>query len=163
MHVDDWVEKPHYDVTTHNLVWGLSAHDDDGGHVVNYNVRLLGRHGYMSITLVESPEGFAAARDGFTKLLGGFGYVSGGRYAEYVSGDRLAEVGLAALVAGGAGAAAAKLGLFGKLGKLIAASGKAILVFVLAAFAAVRRFLARMFGRGAQAASAPAEEPSAPE
>ena len=161
MHVDDWVEKPHYDATTHNLVWGLSAHTDNGEHVVNYNVRLLGRHGYMSITLVESPEGFAAAREGFAKVLGGFGYASGGRYAEYVSSDRLAEVGLTALVAGGAGAAAAKLGLFGKLGKLIAASGKAIIVFVLAALAAVRRFLARIFGRGPQAA--PIEEPSAPE
>src|SRR5262249_20075986 len=166
MHVDDWVEKPHYDANTHNLVWGLAAHDDEGAHIVNYNVRLLGRHGFMSITLVESPEGFAAARDGFTKMLGGFGYVSGGRYAEYVSGDRLAEVGLTALVAGGAGAAAAKLGLFGKLAKLIAAGGKAIIVAILAAFAALRRFVARLFGRGVETVSpppAPAEEPGTPE
>jgi uncharacterized membrane-anchored protein len=152
MHVDDWVEKPHYDATTHNLVWGLGAHDDEGAHVVNYNVRLLGRHGYMSITLVESPEGFAAARAGFAQMLTGFGYVSGGRYAEYVSGDRLAEVGLAALVAGGAGAAAAKLGLFGKLGKLIAAMGKGIIVFVLAILAAVRRFFVRLANRGVEPA-----------
>jgi uncharacterized membrane-anchored protein len=163
LHVDDWVEKPHYDATTQNFVWGLAAHDDEGAHVVNYNVRLLGRHGYMSITLVESPEGFAAARDGFTKDARWLRLRFRRALCGYVSGDRLAEVGLTALVAGGAGAAAAKLGLFGKLGKLIAAGGKAIIVFVLAALAAVRRFLARLFNRGAQAAPAPAEEPSASE
>ena len=59
-----------------------------------------------------------------------------------VEGDKVAKYGLTALVAGGAGAAAMKLGLFGKLWKVIvgifAAAGKAIVAGVAAVAAWLR-------------------------
>ena len=54
----------------------------------------------------------------FDKLLAGFEFATGNRYAEWVKGDKVAAYGLTALVAGGVGAAAVKSGALGKLWKL---------------------------------------------
>jgi uncharacterized membrane-anchored protein len=58
LHVVGWFEEPHYDASTHNLVWALKAKDDAGGEVVNYNMRVLGRTGYMSVILIDEPASF---------------------------------------------------------------------------------------------------------
>ncbi|MES1244145.1 MAG: DUF2167 domain-containing protein [Acidobacteriota bacterium] len=137
-----WFEKPHYDSTTHNLVWAIEGKSQNDG-LVNYDVRLLGRRGYVSATLVTDPKALAADLPHVQGLLGGFSFNEGNRYAEWKAGDKVAEIGLAALVAGGAGAAAAKLGLFAQLGKLLAKGGKLIVV----GFAAVAAWLKRLFGR----------------
>lgn len=142
LHVLGWYEKPHYDESTHNLVWAINGKtegDPDG--VINYEVRLLGRRGYMAATLVGSPQDMAAGKPEVNKLLGVYSFKSGERYAQFVEGDKVAEYGLAALVLGGAGAAAAKLGLFAKLGKLLAKGGKLIVV----GLAALGAWLKRLF------------------
>jgi uncharacterized membrane-anchored protein len=65
-----------------------------------------------------------------------------------VQGDKLAGYGLAALVAGGAGAAAVKSGLLQKFWKL--------LVFVvLAVVGALRKLLASLFGKREDTEPAP--------
>jgi len=48
-----------------------------------------------------------------------FAYKSGGKYAEFRQGDKVAKYGLTALVVGGGVALAAKSGLLGKLFKPI--------------------------------------------
>ncbi|HVT58243.1 MAG TPA: DUF2167 domain-containing protein [Thermoanaerobaculia bacterium] len=144
IHVVGWYEEPHYDARTHNLVWAIKGRDDREHSVINYDVRLLGRRGYMSGTLVADPDGLAAARQEVEALLQGFSYKQGHRYAEWMKGDKVAEYGLAALVAGGAGAAAAKLGLFAKLGKFLAKGYK----LIVAAFAALIAALRKLFGFG---------------
>ncbi|MGB5133216.1 MAG: DUF2167 domain-containing protein, partial [Steroidobacteraceae bacterium] len=59
--------------------------------------------------------------------LEGFQYAPGERYADVQEGDHMAEYGLAALIAGGGAAVAAKAGLFKGLWKfiLIGAAGLA--------------------------------------
>lgn len=141
LHVTDWSEPPHYDQASHNLIWALAAVDDRGGQIVNYNVRLLGRKGYMSVTLVTEPGQLAQTKPAVERVLANFSYKPGNRYAEYVAGDKLAGYGLAALVAGGAGAAAAKLGLFAVIGKFLAKGWKLIVVAVVGLGAALRRLL----------------------
>jgi uncharacterized membrane-anchored protein len=141
IHVTGWFEEPHYDAATHNLVWALRAKDDEGGEIVNYNVRILGRQGYMSVTLVDEPAKMAVTKPKFQQILSSFSYVKGKTYAEWRPGDKVAQYGLVALVAGGAGAAAAKLGLFATLAKLLAKGGKAI----VAAIVALGVFLKRLF------------------
>jgi uncharacterized membrane-anchored protein len=148
LHVTGWFEEPHYDPVSHNLVWALKAKNETGEEVVNYNMRVLGRHGYMSVTLVDEPAKIAVSRPEVVKVLAGFGYKPGRTYAEFVPGDKVAEYGLVALVAGGAGAAAVKLGVLQFLVKLLAKGGKAIVVLVVAALAAVKRMFASLFGRG---------------
>jgi len=151
LHVTGWFEEPHYDRKTHNLVWALSAENDDKRPVVNYNMRVLGRHGVMSVTLVDSPHALAASREEAERLMTDFGYKSGKTYAEFRPGDKVAEYGLMALVAGGAGAAAVKLGLFAWLAKVLAKSGKAIVALVVAVGVGLKNVIARLFGRGAEA------------
>ena len=143
LHITGWFEEPHYDARTHNLVWALRAKDDGGDEVVNYNVRLLGRNGYMSVTLVDDPVKLAESKPHVEALLSTFEYQKGKTYAEWVPGDKVAADGLTALVAGGAGAAAAKMGLFAALGKMIAKGGKAIVLLVLAIGAGLKKLFTR--------------------
>lgn len=143
LHVTGWYEEPHYDARTHNLVWALRAKDDGGGEVVNYNVRLLGREGFMSVTLVEEPAKLAVSKPNVDRILSSFEYQKGKSYAEWVSGDKVAEYGLVALVAGGAGAAAVKMGLFASLAKVIAKGGKAIVLLLAGLVAGIKKMFTR--------------------
>jgi uncharacterized membrane-anchored protein len=136
IHVTGWQKPPFYDQRTNNLTWAMKARSD-GGEVVNYSVRLLGRGGVMKADLVLGPEQLDAAVPQFNEMIGGFSYTSGNRYAEWRSGDKVAAYGLTALVAGGAGAAAAKSGLLGKLWKLIVAALVAVGAMVKKVFAAL--------------------------
>ena len=143
LHVTGWYEEPHYDATTHNLVWALRAKEEGGAEVVNYNVRLLGREGYMSVTLVDEPAKLAASKPQVERLLSSFEYKRGKTYAEWVPGDKVAQYGLVALVAGGAGAAAAKAGLFASLAKVIAKGGKAVVLVVIGLLAGLKKLFSR--------------------
>jgi uncharacterized membrane-anchored protein len=114
----DWQVKPYYDQKTHNLTWAtLLASDNEP--VINHSVRLLGRTGLMSAQLVADPSIAETATAEFNEALKGYTFNSGRRYFEFRDGDKLAGYGLTALIAGGAGAAAVKTGVFKKLGKLI--------------------------------------------
>lgn len=155
LHVLRWSDPPHYDPETHNLVWGLLARDDNGDEVINYNVRLLGREGFMSITLVDDPEKIESSKVASARVLEGFSYLPGKTYAEWRPGDKVAEYGLAALVAAGAGAAAVKMGLFAKLFKVLGKSIKLVVVGVAALAAAIGRFFRRLFGGGSSGSGGP--------
>lgn len=150
VHIVGWFEKPHYDSKTNNLVWAIEGKGGEDA-LVNYDVRLLGRSGYVSATLVTDPTALKADLPHVQALLGGFSYNQGNRYAEWKSGDKVAEYGLAALVAGGAGAAALKLGLFAQLGKLLAKGWKLVAI----GFAAVAGWVKRMFGKKEQTTETP--------
>jgi uncharacterized membrane-anchored protein len=136
-----WYEEPYYDEQTHNLTWAMLAEDSDG-QVVNYNIRLLGRGGYMSAVLVADPSTLSALKPQLAGIIGNLSYKSGNRYAEFIQGDKVAKYGLTALVAGGAGAAAVKFGLFKALGKF----GKVIVVAILVFFAALWKIVRNFFG-----------------
>jgi uncharacterized membrane-anchored protein len=85
----------------------------------------------MEVTLVTGNETFAADSAAATVLLGqNYTYVAGQRYAEFKQGDKIAEYGLAALVLGGAGAAALKFGFFQKFWKLIVFGGAALIAAI---------------------------------
>ena len=65
-----WEVEPHYDPATNNVEWGLRLSSAEG-LVVNYNIRLLGRDGVMSATVVGDPEEFGAALPVARQLLAG--------------------------------------------------------------------------------------------
>ena len=135
-HVVGWAQSPFYDPSTHNLTWSIRGREvGASGENVNYSVRLLGRRGTMSADLVLGPELVSTVVPEFEKLLTGFSFVQGQKYSEFRAGDKVAEYGLTALIAGGAAAAAIKSGLFAKFWKLI------VLGFV-ALMGAIKRFFA---------------------
>jgi uncharacterized membrane-anchored protein len=132
LNVDGWRSQPYYDTQSNNLTWAILGSSDDG-QVVNHSVRLLGRRGVMNVDLILDPAQMQAAMPTFTEIVGGFDFKPGDRYREFSSGDRVAEYGLTALVAGGAGAVLVKSGLLQKLGKFI--------FLIFAAIAAVAKKL----------------------
>jgi uncharacterized membrane-anchored protein len=120
MTIVGWREAPHYDETTNNLSWAIDG-ETAGVPNVNRMVKLLGRRGVMSATLVGSPDEMGSAIPQVNALLEGYRFTPGHTYAEYVPGtDKLAEYGLTALVVGGGAAALAKSGLLARLWKPIA-------------------------------------------
>ncbi len=119
IYTDGWHVPPHYDSGSKRLEWGMRLRDEKGGMHVNYTSRLLGRSGVMSAVLVSSPQSLNSDMKEFNGALAGYRFVAGEQYAEFKSGDKIAEYGLAALVVGGAAAAAAKAGLFKSLGKFL--------------------------------------------
>lgn len=147
LHVTRWAEPPRYDERTHNLVWATLAESEGGSKSVNYNMRLLGRRGIVSATLVEDPDKLAASKPFAYAAMDKFSFKSGSLYSEWRQGDKVAEYGLTALVAAGAGATAAKLGFFGFLAKLLAKGGKAVVAGVVALFAGISKAWGSLRGK----------------
>ncbi len=135
-----WAVPPHYDVQTRRLEWGTRLVTEQGEPVVNYTIRILGRSGVMSATLVSEPQSLNADIADFRQALQGFSFIPGERYTEFRQGDRIAQYGLAALVVGGAAAAAASSGALKGLGKLIGFGA-------IAALAGIGAFVKRLFRR----------------
>lgn len=160
LHVVGWSEPPRYDDRTKNLTWAILGRNADGHESVNYNVRVLGREGVMSVTLVDEPRNLAKAKPAVEQVISAFTYVQGKRYAEWVPGDKVAEYGLTALVAAGAGAAAAKLGFFGLLAKLFAKGGKLVVLALAGVGAAIMKFWNALRGK---ASARPAPRPGNPD
>jgi uncharacterized membrane-anchored protein len=146
MSITGWRFRPKYDDTSHLLEWAFMGRDDESGSpIVNYNTRLLGRTGVMRVVLVAAPTNLDSAVSNFKTVLGGYQFDDGQRYAQYQKGDKVAEYGLAALIAGGAAAVAAKKGLFTIIGGALVAGWK----FLLAGLAAVGAWLKSRFKRKA--------------
>jgi uncharacterized membrane-anchored protein len=149
-HVQGWTEAPRYDSSVHHLVWALTLKSDDGDSL-NYNTRVLGRRGVVSLNLVTPPDRLAADREHATAMLEATTFVPGARYQDFdKSKDKVAEYGLMGLILGGAGLGAAKLvkiGLIAKFWKVIIgillAGKKAIVAFFLLIGAGIKRLLGR--------------------
>lgn len=148
LHVTGWAEAPNFDTTSHNLVWAtLAKSEGASGESANYNMRLLGRRGVVSATLVESAENLAQSKPAAIALVKGFRFKPGSSYAEWKDGDKIAEYGLAGLVAAGAGAAAVKLGLFGVIAKFFGKMGKAAIALVVAIGAGLSKLWGAIRGK----------------
>ena len=137
-----WAEPPHYDSVAHKLYWAKDLKfSDDSTHTLNYNIRVLGRRGVLVLNAVASMDQIDPVKHDMAQVIGAVEFNDGHRYADFVPGnDKVAEYGIAALVAGGI---AAKAGLFKVLlGALVAL--KKLIIVVLAGAAA---FLRKLFRR----------------
>lgn len=145
--LEGWAIPPRYNDKTHTLEWALQVRSlKSGGVSINYETRLLGRTGVMEVQLVCAPEELQPLLNEFQQTMGGFSYVEGQRYAEFREGDKVAQYGLTALIAGTGAFAAAKMGLFAKLGAFFAKLGKAAILVVIAVLAGLKKLLGKLFG-----------------
>lgn len=141
---DGWSVPPHYDTATKRLEWGLRIHSaTDNRPVINYTVRVLGRSGYERVVLVSTPESLDRDVAEFKKVLVGFDFNAGEKYGEFKQGDRVAQFGLAALVAGGAAAVATKTGFWKTLLAALAAGWKLVAAAAIALVAGIGRLFKR--------------------
>jgi len=146
IHVVGWQTPPHYNSETHNLEWAIQG-NSEGEDILNYDTRLLGRRGMMSVKLIVAPDEFGAALPLFTNLMTGFSFKSGETYAEYKPGDKIAKLGLGALIVGGAAVGAAKLGLFAWVAVLFKKFFKFIIIAIAAVAATFKKIFAAIFNR----------------
>ncbi len=137
-----WAEEPHYDSAARTIYWAKEL-DFEGSqaHTLNYDVRVLGREGVLSMNAVAGIGQLDQIRVDMRPVISMASFNEGYRYADYdAKSDRLAEYGLGALVAGGL---AAKLGMFGKLGVFLLAFKK----FIIIGLAGIAALLAKLFGK----------------
>ncbi|HMU32093.1 MAG TPA: DUF2167 domain-containing protein, partial [Nitrospira sp.] len=128
-----WEEKPHYDKAANKVVWAISAQEPESPVGVNYNTLALGRQGYLSMNMVGSLEQLPVLKPHVSQLLANVEFVEGKRYTDFNSTtDKVAAVGLTALIAG----AAVKSGLLAKLWAfiipLLVAGKKLFMLLVIA-------------------------------
>src|SRR5262249_14457087 len=143
IYVGQWAELPHYNKAAHQVIWALEVKDEDSESApvtsINYNTRILGRRGVLSMNLVTDPHYLLVNKFKVASLLNATTFNRGETYAEYVPGqDKAAGYGIAGLIlGGGAVAAAAKFGLFGALWKWMLAAALVMKKFALIALAGV--------------------------
>jgi uncharacterized membrane-anchored protein len=137
-----WAEQPHYDKASHKLYWAKELQSEgQEHHGLNYNIRVLGREGVLVLNAVAGIEQLDQIKSEMQQITAFTNFTDGNRYADFNgSTDKVAEYGIAALVAGGV---AAKLGFFGKLLALLLAFKKLIVVGVAAFGSAIWKFFKR--------------------
>ena len=107
---------------------------DADGSSINLSTRVLGRHGYVSVTLLADPGKVSAYRGDGKGFVEATTLTPGNRYSDFDgSKDKVAEYGLAGLIVAGVGVGVAKAAKVG----LLAAFWKPILAFLVAAKKAV--------------------------
>lgn len=144
-HLVGWAQPPSYDPATHSVVWAQDvAFEGQSVDSLNYDVRLLGRKGVLSLNMLDSMAKLPQTRAAAQAFAQAAEFKPGARYADYKSGDTKAGIGIAGLVAAGVGVVAAKkLGLIA----VILLFAKKFLVIILAAFAAIGAKVRGLFRR----------------
>jgi uncharacterized membrane-anchored protein len=142
VHLIGWAEKPHYDASAKKLYWAKELNfEGSSGNTLNYDVRVLGREGVLSMNAVAGMDRLEQIRGEMRPLIEVAEFNEGYRYAEFnAKTDRMAEYGLGALIVAGVGA---KLGLFAKLGVFLLAMKK----FIIIGLVALGAFVKRLFGK----------------
>ena len=104
--ITGWAIPPRYDTTNNRLEWATLLRDEaDQSILANVSTKILGRSGYMNVTLVaSSPENVEKDLADFKLAMANFSYVDGEKYSDWKQGDKVAAYGLGALVLGGAAA-----------------------------------------------------------
>jgi uncharacterized membrane-anchored protein len=166
-HVVGWAQSPAYDARTHSVVWARNIQfGGQAENTLNYDIRLLGRRGVLSLNMVTTMSKLAETRAAAGRFASAAEFTPGERYADFQPGtDRVAEYGIAGLIAAGVGATIAKkAGLLA----LILAFGKKAIVFILLGVALLWKRIRRLFGGGtdeeemATSEEAPATDHAAP-
>jgi uncharacterized membrane-anchored protein len=142
LHVVGWLERPHLDRATNTVRWAVEARDEGVGPLVNSIALVLGRDGFEKLTWIGAKND--AQGEMLNVALASFSFPAGGRYADFQPGDKIADYGIASLVAAVVGVKmASKLGFFAAL--LVFAKKFGILLLIpIGLFAAWKK---RLFSR----------------
>ena len=117
-----WAMPPRYDKATNVMHWAKELKFGDAPeHTLNYDVRVLGRRGILSMNCIAGMSQLADVTKGAAELVKLAAFTAGHRHADFnADTDKKAGYGLAALVGGAVALkAAGKVGLLAKFGKLL--------------------------------------------
>lgn len=142
MHLVGWAQTPFYDKEQHKLHWAKDlTFGPENVHSLNYNVRMLGRKGVLVLNVVASMEQLPEIKSKINAIMASTNFNAGNRYNDFnVDTDKIAEYGIASLIAGGV---LAKTGLLAKLGILLAKGWKIIALAIAGVAAASKKYFKR--------------------
>ncbi len=131
-----WASAPFYDQENKKLHWAKELQfKETEGRTLNYDIRVLGRRGYLELSFISDIEQLDEVKANIPAILESVDFEQGHSYFDFdPSIDEVAAVGIGGLIAG---KVLAKAGFFA----IIAKFGKFILIGILAAFGALRRFV----------------------
>ncbi len=140
-----WAAPPRYDAAAHKLYWAKQLKfEGEKQDTLNYSIRMLGRKGVLELNAIAGIDQLGEIDRQTPQILGMVDFKEGSRYADFdPKVDKVATYGIAALVAGGVLAGAAKLGFFKLLWVGLIAAKKFVIIGVLAVVA----FFKKMFKR----------------
>ena len=111
LHVLGWLQEPTLDKETHTVYWALEAvANGDEEHFVNSFALRLGRFGYEELIWITDKKSYISKGGELDLMLKAHSFDKGFRYTDYVSGDKVAAYGIAALVAASIGVKVLKTG-----------------------------------------------------
>ncbi|HTR85713.1 MAG TPA: DUF2167 domain-containing protein [Reyranella sp.] len=143
VHVVGWLERPQLDRAASTVRWSFET-SESGRPAVNSIALVLARDGFEKIVWVGDRQ-YAMNNDFLRAAQANFDFVAGGRYVDHQSSDKVAEYGIATLVASVLGVkVAAKLGFLA----IALAFLKKGFVLVLVPFAFMYRRIKGWFSRG---------------
>ena len=135
-----WGWHPTYDNQKKVLAWSKHYRIDGEQEVLNYDVRVLGKAGFVVITAVASPDAKGQLMADNAAIINSVNYNDGFRYSDFnPETDHVAEWTIGGLIAG---KVLAKAGVWAILAKF----SKIIIIAVIGFFAAIRKRLARWLG-----------------
>jgi uncharacterized membrane-anchored protein len=140
IHLGRWIREPALDRPSATVHWAYGA-TEGTNPIVNVVALRLSRGGFDKITLATDQTNYGLAAGNLDAILGGMSFDPGYRYADHIATDKVAEYGVAALVAAVAGV---KLAQFAVLGTLLVLAKK-FGVFGLALIVAAGYWLRRIF------------------
>ena len=134
IHMVGWAEQPYYDQKNKVLYWAKELRfGDDSINTLNYDVRVLGRKGVLSLNAVATINELPLVKANIDDVLKMPEFTEGNRYTDFNSNtDKVAEYGIGTLVAGGI---LAKTGVLAIIGKFLLAAWKFIMIALAAIWA----------------------------
>jgi uncharacterized membrane-anchored protein len=134
IHIIGWAQKPFYDEKRKVLHWAKNIRFGNAEeNTLNYDVRVLGRKGVLSLNAVASMNELPLVQQNIDQVLGMAEFTEGNKYADFSesSGDKIAAYTIGGLVAG---KLLLKIGFFAKFWKIIAMGA-------VAAFYGIRKLI----------------------
>ena len=153
IHMVGWAQKPFYDKTNKILHWAkeLKFGAGEEGNTLNYDIRILGRKGILSLNAVSGMSELPLVKADIDKVLHIASFTEGNKYADFNPDvDNVAAWTIGGLVAG---KVLAKVGAFAIAGKFL----KWIIIGAVALGAGIMKIV-----RGRKANAEVAVEPVAP-
>lgn len=118
-----WAAEPFYDAEHKKLHWAkeLKFGEEEGINTLNYNIRILGRGGYLNLNAIGDMNVLPLVQNDVDNILASVDFIEGQTYADFnPSLDKVAAYGVGGLIAGKVLAKAGFFALILKFWKFIA-------------------------------------------
>ncbi len=155
IHFVGWAQKPFYDKQNKVLHWAKELQFGSDGDVstLNYDIRILGRKGILSMNAVGTMQELPLVKKDIDKVMHMAAFTEGNAYKDFdPKVDQVAAWTIGGLVAG---KVLAKVGLWAIIGKFLIASWK----FILIGLVAVGGFITKFFKRKKETEAETTPEP----